>query len=52
MNDTKQGGVKRRHFDEAFKQEALKAWKSSGKSADQMGRELGVRETCATSGIG
>jgi transposase len=43
MNDTKQGGVKRRHFDEAFKQEALRAWKSSGKSAEQVGGELGVR---------
>jgi transposase len=43
MNDTKQGGAKRRHFDEAFKQEALRAWRSSGKSAEQVGRELGVR---------
>jgi transposase-like protein len=43
MNETKQGGGKRRHFDKAFKQEAVRARNGSGKSAEQVARELGVR---------
>lgn len=41
MNETQQGGEKRRHLYEAFKQGAVKSWKSSVKSAEQMARELG-----------
>lgn len=43
MNKTNSSGATRRRYDEAFKQEAVRSWKSSGKSAEQVARELGLR---------
>lgn len=43
MTETNQEGAKRRRYDPEFKREAVRAWKTSGKSATQVARELGVR---------
>ena len=43
MSKTNPGGATRRRYDEAFKQEVVRSWKSSGKSAEQVARELGLR---------
>lgn len=43
MNKTNAGGASRRRCDDAFMEEAVRAWKSSGKSAEQVARELELR---------
>ena len=43
MSSTKAGVATRRRYAGTFKQEAVRAWKSSGKSAEQVARKLGLR---------
>ena len=45
MTEIKQEGAKRRRYDPEFKREALRLWKTSGKTAAQVARELGVEPT-------
>ena len=45
MIENNQEGAKRRRYDPEFKREALRLWKTSGKTAAQVGRELGVEPT-------
>ena len=45
MNELKQEGAKRRRYDPEFKREAVRLWKTSGKTAAQVGKELGVEPT-------
>ena len=42
MTETKQEGAKRRRHDPEFKKEPMRAWKTSGKTAAQLARELGA----------
>lgn len=42
MTEMKQEGAKRRRYDPEFKREAVRMWKTSGKTAAQVARELGV----------
>ncbi len=41
-HDSNQSGVTRKRYDEAFKRSAVEHWRSSGKSAAQVARELGL----------
>ena len=45
MTEHDQEGAKRRRYDPEFKKEAVRLWKTSGKTAAQVGRELGVEAT-------
>lgn len=42
MTKKKEAGTRPRRYDEAFKQEAVRLWKSSGRSAEQTAQELGI----------
>jgi transposase len=42
MKDKKPDGATPRQYDAAFKQEAVRLWRSSGKSAEATARELGI----------
>ncbi|MBE34851.1 MAG: hypothetical protein CMI16_04730 [Opitutaceae bacterium] len=42
MTRKKEAGAKLRRYDEAFKQEAVRLWKNSGRSAEQTTQELGI----------
>jgi transposase len=42
MTKKKQAGATPRRYDEAFKQEAVRLWQSSGQSAETTARELGI----------
>jgi transposase-like protein len=42
MKDQQQSGVKPRRHDDTFKREAVRLWKSSGRSAETTARELGI----------
>ena len=43
MNKDSKAGATPRRYDEAFKREAVRLWKSSGKAAETTARELGLR---------
>lgn len=42
MTAKQQAGATRQRYDKAFRQEAIRLWKSSGKSAEITARELGI----------
>ena len=42
MTAKKQAGATPRQFDEAFKQEAVRLWRTSGRSAEATAQELGI----------
>jgi len=42
MTKKKDSGATPRQYDEAFKREAVRLWKSSGKAAEKTARELGI----------
>ena len=42
MKEQKQTGMKPARHDEAFRQQAVRMWKQSGKSAELTARELGI----------
>jgi len=42
MKDKNRSGATPRQYDEAFKQEAVRLWRSSGRSAEATARELGI----------
>jgi transposase len=42
MNQDNRAGATPRQYDEAFKREAVRLWKSSGRSATITARELGI----------
>lgn len=42
MTKQKEAGATPRRYDEAFKQEAVRLWKGSGRSAEQTAQELGI----------
>ena len=42
MKETKQKEMKSLLHDEAFRQQAVRMWKQSGKSAELTARELGI----------
>jgi transposase len=42
MTKKKESGASPRQYDEAFKQEAVRLWRSSGLSAEHTARELGI----------
>jgi transposase-like protein len=42
MTAKKQGGATPRRYDEAFKWEAVRLWKTSGRSAESIAVELGI----------
>ena len=42
MKNQQQAGAKSPRHDEAFKREAVRLWKSSGRSAETTARELGI----------
>ena len=44
MTKKKEAGARPRRYDEAFKQEAVRLWKSSGRSAEQTAQELGIKK--------
>jgi transposase len=41
-NDQKKTGATPRKYDEAFKQEAIRLWQSSGQAAEHTARQLGI----------
>jgi transposase len=42
MKEPKKTGTKSGRYDEAFRQQAVRMWKQSGKSAELTARELGI----------
>jgi transposase len=42
MKNQQANGATPRRYDEAFKREAIRLWKSSGRSAETTARELGI----------
>lgn len=42
MKDKQQAGVTPRKYDDAFRREAVRLWKSSGRSAELTARDLGI----------
>ena len=42
MTKKKEAGATPRHYDQAFKQEAVRLWISSGRAAELTARELGI----------
>jgi len=42
MKNQLENGAKPRRYDEAFKREAIRLWKSSGRSAETTARDLGI----------
>ena len=42
MKNQQANGAKPRRYDEAFKREAIRLWKSSGRSAETTARDLGI----------
>jgi hypothetical protein len=42
MKETKQTETKPPKYDEAFRQQAVRMWKQSGKAAELTARELGI----------
>jgi transposase-like protein len=42
MTKKKPAGATPRRYDEAYKQEAVRLWQSSGRSAEHTARELGI----------
>lgn len=42
MTKKKEAGATPRQYDEAFKQEAVRLWRSSGRAAEHTARELGI----------
>ena len=42
MKNQQANGAKPRRYDDAFKREAIRLWKSSGRSAETTARDLGI----------
>ena len=42
MKDKQQAGVTPRKYDDVFRREAVRLWKSSGRSAELTARDLGI----------
>ena len=42
MTQSKKDGVTPRRFDPAFKEEAVRMWRASGRSAEETARQLGI----------
>jgi transposase len=42
MTTNRSAGAQRQHYDEVFKQEALRLWQSGGRSAQTTAQELGI----------
>jgi len=43
MKETKPSGATRRDYDRAFKLEAVRLWQSSGRLAEEIAQELGIK---------
>jgi transposase-like protein len=42
MTQSKKGGATPRRLDPAFKEEAVRMWQASGRSAEETARQLGI----------